>query len=241
LLRFMFDNNMFTVYDYESDMSAALLWSLGEGTEIEEMTVSRTAKWEVVSARIKEFTHQLTQKPYFILAYRRDGVVRMTERFERMWKNKAMFWEDGFESSEEDRPKLAKKRKQSKSKAVREKTLIVLPNLQERDDTMTRILAERVDIRSGMELTSMAETALDLSDQKIFNYNRLNPETREPCRVWSKRKYNLERHIETIHQEDGSSSVGGSRPLRIFFSKFTVSRSAGLEILRLLIKFFSRT
>ena len=205
------------------------------------MAVSQTAKWEVVNGKIKEFTHQLTQKPYFILAYRRDGVVRMTERFERMWKNKAIFWEDGFESSEANPPKLVKKRKKSKSEAIREQTPIVSLNLQEQDDTMTGMLAEQVDISLGMQQTPIAETALELSDQKIFKCNRLNPKTGAPCQVWSKRKSILQSHIETTHQEDGGSSVRRSRPLLVLLSKFTVSRNARLGILQLLINFFCRT
>jgi hypothetical protein len=106
-------------------------------------------------------TKLLTTKPYFILAYRRDGVVRMTERFERMWKNKEAYWEEESPKSNVSGPRPVKKRK--KSKAVRAKTPIVFPNLHEEDDTMLELLSAQVDMGSRMQLASMAETALELS------------------------------------------------------------------------------
>jgi hypothetical protein len=147
----MFDNNLFMDYDYGDDVSTTLLKILRQGTEIEEMKASEVIRFRNrVRERVEQLTSQLTKNPFFILAYRRDGVVRMTERFERMWKKKEAHWEDDLESSMTDHPKPAKRRR--KSKAVRAKAPIVFPNLREQED-----------MRSQMQLATMAETALELS------------------------------------------------------------------------------
>jgi hypothetical protein len=155
----MFDNHLFMDYDYGDDFSAELLRLLRQGTEIEEMKASEVVKFRThVKDRVKELTFQLTKKPYFILAYRRDGVVRMTERFERMWKKKNAYWEDESASSTGNRPRTAKRRK--RSKAVRAKTPVAFPNLREQDDLN---VGEQDDMGSRVQLVSMAETALELS------------------------------------------------------------------------------
>ncbi|PMD14388.1 hypothetical protein NA56DRAFT_376603 [Hyaloscypha hepaticicola] len=113
-----------------------------------------------VKSRVIELTKLLTTKPYFILAYRRDGVVRMTERFERMWKRKDVYWEEEPKANAGG-PRPVKKRK--KSKPIRAKTPIRFPNLREEDDAMSELLSAQVDMNSRMELASMAETALEMS------------------------------------------------------------------------------
>lgn len=154
----MFDNSLFIIFDHGDDIPADLHKILREGTQIQEMNGSEIVKFrDLVTSRIKELTHQLTQDPYFILAFRRDGVIRVTERFERMWKHKEAYWEDDVQS---DRPEPAKRRK--KSKVVRAKTPIMLPSRQERDNSMSELLAAQIDMGSRMQLASMAENALEL-------------------------------------------------------------------------------
>jgi hypothetical protein len=222
----MFDNNLFVVNDERDDLSTTLLRSLGEGTEIpeiEEMKASEVVRlWDIVKDRLEKLTHLLTQNPYFILAYRRDGVIQMTDKFARLWKNRECYWEDDFESSHTDRPKPAKKRK--KSKAVRAKTPLVFPTLSGQDDTMMEYLSAQVDVGSRMQLATMAETALELSGEKVLKCDRLNPEAGEPRRALNKRKYNTEHHIETIHEEGGGGSVVGREPSQSRLSEFMVSK-----------------
>jgi hypothetical protein len=235
----MFDNNLFIVNDERDDLSTTLLRSLGEGTEIpeiEEMKASEVVRlWDIVKDRLEKLTHLLTQNPYFILAYRRDGVIQMTDKFARLWKNRECYWEDGFESSQTDRPKPAKKRK--KSKAVRAKTPLVFPTLSGQDDTMMEYLSAQVDVGSRMQLATMAETALELSGEKVLKCDRLNPETGEPRRALSKRKYNTEHHIETIHEEGGDGSVVGREPSQSRLSEFMVSKVVECGRLCVLIRF----
>jgi hypothetical protein len=211
----MFDNNLFVVNDERDDLSTTLLRSLGEGTEIpeiEDMKASEVVRlWDIVKDRLEKLTHLLTQNPYFILAYRRDGVIQMTDKFARLWKNRECYWEDDFESCHTDRPKPAKKRR--KSKAIRAKTPLVFPTLSGQDDTMLEYLSAQVDVGSRMQLATMAETALELSGEKVFKCDRL-----------SKRKYNTEHHIETIHEEGGDGSVGGREPFQSRLSEFMVSK-----------------
>jgi hypothetical protein len=155
----MFDKNLFMDYDHGDDVPTELLRILREGSEIEEMKPSEVVKfWNLVKDRVAELTSLLTKRPYFILAYRRDGVVRMTERFERMWRKKDIYWEDEPASSSENRPRPVKKRR--KSKAVRAKTPIVFPHMREQGN---QNVYERDDMMSQTKLASMAEIALEIS------------------------------------------------------------------------------
>ncbi|KAE9372409.1 hypothetical protein N431DRAFT_545072 [Stipitochalara longipes BDJ] len=154
LLRFMFENDLFIAYDHGDEIPAAFLRSLREGTEIEEMSMSEVVKFRnLATGRVRELTHQLTQKPCLILEYRRDGVIRMTERFERFWKKKEVYWEDS--------PKLTKKHK--KSKAVRAKTPLVFPSPREQSNATAELPSAQADTGSRFQLASIAETALNMS------------------------------------------------------------------------------
>jgi hypothetical protein len=162
LLRFMFDNNFFVGFDRGDDIPADLHKILRKGTEIEEMNSSEEVKFRnLVTSRVEGFTNELTKEPFFILAFRRDGVIRITDRFERMWKYKQVYWEDGFESSISDCLRPTKKRK--KSKFVRPRRPIVLSNLRKREGTMSELLSAQIGPESRTELEIMAETALELS------------------------------------------------------------------------------
>ncbi|PMD39216.1 hypothetical protein L207DRAFT_55246 [Hyaloscypha variabilis F] len=154
LLRFMFDNGLFIAYDHGDEIPAASLRSFREGTEIEEMSGSEVVTFRnLVTGRVQELTHQLTQKPSLILTYRGDGVIHMTERFERFWGKKEVFWEESAQPP--------KKRK--KSKAIRAKPPLALPNLQVQGDTMSETLPTDDDRDSNLQFASVAETALNLS------------------------------------------------------------------------------
>jgi hypothetical protein len=85
----------------------------------------------------------------------------MTERFERMWKRKDIYWEEEPPKANAGGPRPVKKRK--KSKPVRAKTPIAFPNLREEDNAMSELLSAQVDMSSRIDLASMAETALGLS------------------------------------------------------------------------------
>jgi hypothetical protein len=85
----------------------------------------------------------------------------MTERFERMWKRKDVYWEEEPPKANAGGPRPVKKRK--KSKPIRAKPPIVFPNLREEDDAMSELLSAQVDMNSRMKLASMAETALEMS------------------------------------------------------------------------------
>jgi hypothetical protein len=85
----------------------------------------------------------------------------MTDRFERMWKRKDVYWEEDPPKANAGGPRPVKKRK--KSKPIRAKTPIVFPNLREQDDAISELLSAQVETSSRMELASMAETALELS------------------------------------------------------------------------------
>jgi hypothetical protein len=155
----MFDENLFMDYDHGDDIPAKLHGILREGTEIEEMKAPEVVKFRNrVKDRIAELTSLLTKRPYFVLAFRRDGVVRMTGRFERMWENKDIHWENESASSTENRPRPVKKRR--KSKAVRAKTPIMFPHMREQGD---QNVYERDDMMSQTKLASMAEIALEIS------------------------------------------------------------------------------
>lgn len=147
----MFDHGLFIAYDHGDEIPPGFLRSLREATEIEEITGTEYSKFQnLVGSRIEELTHQLTQKPCLILEYRRDGVIRMTERFERFWKKRDLYWEDAVEPS----------KKRQKSKTVRAQSPLVISDLREKDDVSSGLLPAQGD--RGSKLASMAESALDL-------------------------------------------------------------------------------
>jgi len=147
----MFDHKFFISYDHGDEIPPIFLRLLREETEIEEMNGLEYSKFQnIVAGRVKELTHQLTQKPHLILEYRRDGVIQMTERFERIWKARELHWEITSEPP--------KKRK--KSKNVRAKPPLVIPNRQKQEHVRSELLSSQAD--KGSTLASMAETALDL-------------------------------------------------------------------------------